>query len=122
MRMKEVLQQWVDRSTRLPGVLACGLRFPDKTSFTRSWSTEFPVHNLDRAWRCASDAYQVLKLNFPPNDYVRWVYENALLYSTRREDGVCLGIFTVRDAQACDPAEMERLLAEFRTLNGAPPG
>jgi hypothetical protein len=116
--MKEVLQQWVDQQTRLPGVLACGLRFPDKTSFTRCWSAEFAVPNLDRAWRCASDAYQVLKINFPHNDYVRWVYQNAFLYTARREDGVCLGIFTTRDPRACDPVEMERLLAEFRTLDG----
>jgi len=114
--MKEFLQQWVSGRARLPGVLACGVRFSDKTSFTQSWSPDFSVQNLDHAWRCASDAFQVLKINFFPSEYVRWVYEKAFLYCARREDGVCFGLFTANDPQSYDRAAIERLLAEFRAL------
>jgi hypothetical protein len=115
--MKEFLSQWLSRA-RLRGVLACGVRFPDKTSLTQSWSPEFAEPSLDNAWRCASDAFQVLKVNFLPNERVLWVYEKALLHCARREDGICLGIFTAKDLVAVDSAEIERLIAEFRALRG----
>ena len=120
--MKEFLNQWLSRRARLPGVLACGVRFPDKTTLTQSWSPEFTAPSLDNAWRCASDAFQVLKVNFFPNERVRWIYEKALLHCARREDGICLGIFTAKERGAVDVAEIERLIAEFRALRTGAPG
>ena len=120
--MNEFLSQWLNQRARLPGVLACGVRFPDKTSLTQSWSPDFTTRSLDNAWRCASDAFQVLRVNFFPDERVRWVYEKALLLCARREDGICLGIFTAKDPGAVDAAEIERLLAEFRALRAGAPG
>jgi len=120
--MKESLSQWLSRRAPLRGVLACGVRFPDKTSLTQCWSSEFTAPSLENAWRCASDAFQVLRVNFFPNERVRWVYEKALLHCARREDGICLGIFTARDGGAVDAAEIERLLAEFCALRAGGPG
>ena len=114
--MKDFLTQWLSRRARLRGVLACGVRFPDKTSLTQSWSAEFPGSSLDNAWRCASDAFQVLKVNYFPNERVRWVYEKAFLHCARREDGICLGIFTGKDRESVDGAQIDRLIAEFRAL------
>ena len=114
--MKEFLNEWLSRRSRLPGVLACGVRFLDKTSVTLSWSSEFTTHSLENAWRCASDAFQVLKVNFFPDERVRWVYEQVLLHCARREDGICLGIFTAKDQGSVDAAEIERLIAQFRAL------
>lgn len=120
--MKESLSQWLSRRTRLRGVLACGVRLPDKTSLTQSWSPEFTASSLENAWRCASDAFQVLRVNSFPNERVRWVYEQALLYCARREDGTCLGIFTAKEREAVDAAEIERLMAEFCALRADTPG
>jgi hypothetical protein len=114
--MKTEINQWLRQRAQPVGGLACGVRFPDKTSLTQSWSSDFPNRALENAWRCASDAFQVLKINFFSHDYVRWVYENAFLYCTRREDGICLGIFTAKDPRAFNADEIERLLAEFRAL------
>jgi len=114
--MKESLNQWLSRRSRLRGVLACGLRFPDKTSLTLSWSSEFSTPSLENAWRCASDAFHVLGVNSFPNERVRWVYEKALLHCACREDGICLGIFTTNDREAADNVEIERIITEFRAL------
>ena len=114
--MKESLNQWLNQRSRLRGVLACGVRFPDKTSLTQSWSSEFKTHSLENAWRCASDAFQVLGVNSFPNERVRWVYEKALLHCVCRKDGICLGIFTANDRGAADAAEIERFIAEFCAL------
>jgi len=119
--MKEFLSQWLSRRARLRGVLACGVRFPDKTSLSHSWSPEFTEPSLDNAWRCASDAFQVLRVNFFPNERILWVYEKALLHCAHREDGICLGIFTTKDLEAVDAAEIERLIAEFRVLRANAP-
>ena len=120
--MKELLSQWLSRRARLRGVLACGVRFPDKTSFTQSRSPEFTAPSLENALRCASDAFQVLKVNFFPDERVRWVYEQVLLHCARREDGICLGIFTAKDQGSVDAAEIERLIAEFYALRAGAPG
>ena len=39
--MKEVINLWLSKHARLPGVLACAVRYQDKTSFTQSWSSPF---------------------------------------------------------------------------------
>ena len=114
--MKESLSQWLSRRARLRGVLACGVRFPDKTSLTQSWSPEFTAPSLENAWRCASDAFQVLRVNFFPDERVRWVYEKATLHCACREDGTCLGIFTAKDRGTVDAAEIERVMSEFCAL------
>jgi hypothetical protein len=120
--MKEFISQWLSRRARLPGVLACGVRFPDKTTLSQSWSPEFTGPSLDNALRCASDAFQVLKANVFPNERVSWVYEKVLLHCACREDEICLGIFTANDPGAVDAAEIERLIAEFRALRANAPG
>jgi hypothetical protein len=119
--MKSILQQWLAERTQVPGVIACGIRFPDKTSLTQSWSKEFQIESLENAWRCVSDTFQVLKINFFPNEKIRWVYENAFLYCGRRYDGICLAIFTSKDPQVFDPEIIEKLMTEFRALGSETP-
>jgi hypothetical protein len=114
--MKEFVNRWLSQTMAVPGILACGIRFPDNTYLTQSFSQTFPAEALDNAWRCASDTFQVLKINFFPHERVRWVYQAAFLYCARRQDGICLGIFTAKEPLAFDPDEIERLIAEFRSL------
>ena len=120
--MNESLNQWLTRRARLRGVFACGVRFPDKTSLTHSWSPEFAASSLENAWRCAGDAFQVLKVNFFPNDRVLWVYEKALLHCARRADGVCLGIFTAKERGEVNVGEIEQILDEFCAMRVDAPG
>jgi hypothetical protein len=114
--MKENFQRWLEEKTPVPGVLACGVRFTDKSSVTQSWSAEYPTEALENTWRCVADTFQVLKLNRLPGDRVLWVYEQALLYSDRRADGICLGVFIQRVADAVDQAGLETLFSEFAAL------
>ena len=115
--MKEIVNRWFEAVAAVRGVLACGVRHPDKTSATRSWSGAFPEGALENAWRCVGDTYQVLKLNHLPGERMRWVYEQALLYCERRKDGTCLGIFTARDPQAVDLAGLAGLIENFHALD-----
>jgi hypothetical protein len=117
--MKEIINGWFDTMAPVGCVLACGVRHPDQTSVTKSWSDQYPEAALENAWRSVTDAFQVLKLNRLPGERMRWVYERALLYCERREDGACLAFFTDRDPQTVDLEGVVRLIKEFRGLEGS---
>ena len=117
--MKESTNLWLSSAARLPGVLACGVRYPDNSTFTQSWAEGFAPERLDNALRCVADTFQVLNLNRVPATSVRWVYEQAFLYCARRSDGICLGIFCTKDLQQKSPGAIERLLADFQSLRPA---
>ena len=119
--MKEQIQQWFEQSAPFEGILACGVRHPDRTTVTKSWADGFADLAVENALRCVTDLFQVLPLNRVPQGRVRWVYENVLLHCERRSDGICLGVFTAREAARCDAAGLERVFAEFQSLaKGSP--
>lgn len=111
--MKEMLEEWLRQRALLKGLLACGIRYPDETIFVPSSRAGFPGENLEYSLRCMADTFQVLKLNHLPSEYVRWVYQNALLYCVRRGDGIFLGLFTSRDPESVDVEGLGKMLAEF---------
>jgi hypothetical protein len=114
--MKEQISQWFEQSAPFEGILACGVRQPDHSTMTKSWSDSYSELAMENALRCVADLFQVLPLNRLPQGRVRWVYENALLHCERRSDGACLGIFTLREEARCDAAGLERVFAEFQAL------
>jgi len=114
--MREQIQQWLIECCSLRGLLACGVRYPDQTVFIPLGPARFPKDKLENALRCMADMFQVLKLNQFPNDYVRWIYGNALLYCIRRADGTFLALFTRREPEATDLDGLGKALAEFAAL------
>ena len=119
--MREVIQGWLADRPRLPGVLACGVRFPDKSTITESYDKDFPASTLENVWRCVGDAFQVMSAHRMAPTTMRWVHENAVLYCTRRPDGIVLSLFTSPNPADVDLGNLERLLRGFRTLE-APDG
>ena len=115
--MKETAKQWMAENSRARGLLACGVRFTDKTSINESHSPDFPIVAMENAWRCIADAYQVLTLHRFPVARMRWVYEQAVLACVRRSDGIILGLFLAPNAEEADPQEVERLFSEFHALH-----
>jgi len=114
--MKEALNQWLGQQASLRGLLACGVRYPDETVFIPPGPASFPRENLEYSLRCMADTFQVLKLNQFPNEYIRWIYQNALLYCVRRGDGIFLGLFTSREPNSVDLDGLGRMLGEFPNL------
>lgn len=114
--MKEAFHQWIDQLPTTPGLLACGVRFPDRSSLNRSWSAEFPEGALDNAWRCVTDTFDVLRINQLPEQRLRWVFAHAALYAERRSDGICLGLFTTRDPWGEAVTGLEPIVGEFHAV------
>ena len=117
--MKQLLNMWLGKHARIPGVFACGLHYADKTAFAQSWAPSYPQEALESTWRTIGESFQVLQMNRLPNTRLRWVYENALLYAARRGDGTCLGVFTTRDPQVLDQGKLEEMLNEFESMQVA---
>jgi hypothetical protein len=120
--MKEIIQQWLRQVTPFKGLLACGVRCPDETVLVPPDLAGFPKEKLDYSLRCMADTFQVLKLNQLPNEYIRWIYENALLYCIKRTDGMFLGVFVSREAEAVDLEALGKMLAGFPKLGSDSPG
>ena len=115
--MQEHVHNWLTDKTKVPGVLACGIRSPDRKTFTRSQSTQFTAMAVENACRCVSDTFQVIKSNRFPTDSVRWVYENYFVVGVIRPDGHCLTLVTRRNALPnLKPADLDRITAEFNQL------
>ena len=114
--MKETINHWLEQNVQLPGLLAGGIRYPDESIFIPPTASAFPKENVENSLRCISDTFQVLKLNQFPTEYIRWIYQNALLYCVRRGDGIFLGLFTSREPNSVDLDGLGRMLGEFPNL------
>jgi hypothetical protein len=114
--MKPLINQWFEQCVPFEGIQACCIRHLDQSSVSKSWADGFEDLPLDIAMRCVSDVQQVLQFNKIPCARLRWVYQSAVLHCERRADGVCLGVFTLRDEQSFDPEGLDRIFREFQTL------
>lgn len=112
--MKEHFQHWLQQNALTGNLLACAMRFPDRTAAVQSRFDAFPDDKLIEAIRNASDLFQTLQLNRLDYGRIRWIYQNALFHCERRQDGIVFGIFTSRDLTVEDVTELERLFEEFK--------
>ena len=114
--MKEQVNQWFDQSAPFEGILACGLRHADQTAVSKTWTDAYTDMALENVLRCVVDLFQVLQMNRITPARIRWVYQGALLYCERRQDGACLSVFTTNDEKLVDLAGMDRFFNEFQAL------
>jgi hypothetical protein len=115
--MQEEIHNWLTDKMKVTGVLACGIRSPDRKTFTRSFSPQFAPVALENAFRCLADMFQILNSNRFPVELVRWVYENYFLYAVIRPDGHCFAVLTRRHTAPTLRAEdLDKIIAEFHLL------
>lgn len=119
--MKEHVNAWLNEKMKVSGVLACGLRSPDRKAYTRSQSPQFTPVALEHACRCLADTFHILHTNRFPSGLVRWVYDNYLVYGSMREDGICLAVLTRRAPPNLKTADLEQLISEFQNLQPGNP-
>jgi hypothetical protein len=117
--IKEITNRWLARNTKGKGILACGVRYPDQTTFNQTSNSNFAAKALDNSWNCVSSTFQFLKQNKNDVDQMCWVFENYLLYCVVRTDDVCLGIFTSKKEEEQDPALINRMISEFKALRAS---
>ena len=118
--MKEAVKQWMTRAGAIPGLLACGVRFPDQSVVLHTALPDLAPATLEIALRGLADTFQVLSVHRIPATRFRLVYEQGYLYCIRRPDELLLGIFTSR--ADLDAAALEPFVASFFELQPAPAG
>ena len=112
--MSALLNDWLHKHTRLPGVLAGGIGYPDHTLVVQPYGDHFPPEALENTWRCIADTYEVMNLHrFPPIE-LHWIYAQAQLYCVRRPDKIFLGLLISNEPGAIDQAEVKDLFADFK--------
>lgn len=114
--MKEQFNNWLTDKMKISGVLACGIRGPDRKTLTRSSSAQYNPIALEQACRTLADTFQILHANRFPAGFIRWVYENYFVYGSIRQDGHCLAVITRRNGQELQPSDLDAMLSEFHNL------
>lgn len=119
MQLKEITNRWLTRSAKAKGVLACGVRYPDRTSSNHAFAADFNPAVLENSWECVAGVFEFLKQHQNDVDQMCWVFDNYRLYCAVRADQACLGVFTAKSDQDHDQAGIQRILSEFKTLKTA---
>jgi hypothetical protein len=112
--MKEQFNEWLKQQAQVAGLQACGLRYPDQSTFTEVRDLGFTREGLENAWRGVADTFEVLKHQQSPALHLRWVFEQSVLDCLTRPDGIVLMVFTTRKPQELDVAGLQALFMEFQ--------
>jgi len=117
--MKELVNQWFEQTAPFLGILACGIRHPDRSAVSKTWADGYTEAGVEQALGCVLDCYPVLQANRFPAGRLRWVFQEAHLHCERRADGTCLGVFTPSDQTKVDFEGLNRFFSEFLALSEA---
>lgn len=118
--VKQQISQWLTAAPPLRGALVRGVRFPDQTFLTDVDARDFPAGALEQAWRLVGDTFDVLSAQRLPPKRLTWVYDRTVLHCVQHPSGAILGVCLARKSSDAAPEELERMLAEFRSLEFAP--
>jgi hypothetical protein len=116
-KRKASIAEWLRAAPTVRGMLVRGIRFPDQSFVSDVDPGDFPAAGLEQAWRLVGDTFQVLSAQQFPPSRLSWVYERMVLHCAQRPDGVILGIFLSRKNVETDSVGLNRLLADFQSLD-----
>ena len=114
--MKAVFQQWLEQRGRLPGVLSCGIRFPDLTCLGHTNARTTAGELLDQAWHQVGEVMTSLAQHRLSATRSLWTFAEGQVHCALRPDGIVLAIVTPADTHGYCPAVIEKLIREFMAL------
>jgi hypothetical protein len=113
--MNSTLHDWLRSKTQRASILACGLRLPDQSCFSQSYSKAFSPAQLDQTWQRLAETVQSLSQHRIAATRLRWTYDQSQLYFAMRSDGTAFGMFTLRSPSEADQRAIDQLIGEFLT-------
>jgi hypothetical protein len=113
--MSAEFNSWLKESTAGRNLLACGLRYPDKTCFSHAYEASFTPAHLEVVLRGVGESFQLLKQQKQTFGRVRWMFEKSQLHCAMRGDGICLSVFTSKSEEPSADV-LDRLFAEFQAF------
>jgi hypothetical protein len=115
--VSELINRWFSRAARLPGMLACGLRYADGSTYSRTWELHLPEPLLNELWGRLMPIAEVATTAETPETQ-RWTFDKNLVVATARANGPTFFVLFTKKGEEPDAASVERLLNEFRSLRG----
>ena len=114
--MKTTFQKWLEHRGRFPGVLSCGIRFPDHTCCGRTNARATAADQLDQAWHQIAEVMTSLTQHRLTATRSLWTFAEGQVHCALRPDGIVLAIITPASTHAYSPAVIEKLIHEFMEL------
>lgn len=112
--MSELINRWFSRTNRVPGMLACGLRYPDGSTFSRTWEAHLTETLLNELWTRLQPIGEVAETEAPES--LRWTFEKNTVVAAARANGPTFFVLLARKSGEAEDPGLERLLHEFRAL------
>ena len=110
------LLSWVEGTFSIGEALVVGGVLPDGSPFHHGATAEFAACMDPAWWVSMTDTLNELTANNSDAPRSMWVFEHALLWIAKREDGAWLGVFMPREISESDRAALQARLAQFIAL------
>ena len=111
--MKEIFESWLGQISGEVGLLACGVRLPDGSFLTQSFSYDFPADQWDVVWKKLDETAHTFSLRHLPVARQCWKFERHHLYWAMRPDGLAFGLLATQDALQVNGDYIQSLFEEF---------
>lgn len=89
------VKSWVEREFVIDGVLAVGGGRPDGSIFSGFATGELVLAHNEAVWGAVAASLSRLQGGDTPVNELLWGFENFVLCTAQRTDGMWLGVFTV---------------------------
>lgn len=107
---------WLHESTRRDGVLACGLRYPDRTAAARFYVPDCDENAVASLSNLAAETFASLKQQKLKASTLRWTFDQTQAICVNRPDGTCLSLIAPRSPSPKQSKIISELLREFESL------
>jgi hypothetical protein len=113
--MNQMITEWFANCAIAPGILGCGVRLPDGSCVTRSFSDGFPRERLDQVLQTLGGSWSSFIAHGLAPRWVTWTFEQGQLRAALRPDGLLLGLAIQSNSPAAE--KMDLLTEEFLAMN-----
>ncbi len=110
---------WLEQYVGTRGLLGSGILHPSGRVVVPATPAESSWQNLIALWRSAIEVFDGSNPQPGQARQLRWVFERAQLYGSRRLDDLALVLLVTRNPQILDAPVLEQMFAEFETLHAA---
>lgn len=114
--MKREVQNWWNQQLPHLPLLASGLFFHDRSSEVQSLDPRYPADSLRGIGQIMLDLFEVARMHRLQSGWARWRFEQAELFSARRDDGHLVWAMTHPQLPEDQISAIEQALSEFLAL------
>jgi len=113
--MNEKIKQWLDGCALASGLLGGGVRLPDGTCVSHSFSENCPQERLEQVLNSLSDSLPSFATHGLLPRWLTWTFEKSQIRLAERADGLLLGLVIQANSPAAE--NLDLLTEEFFNLD-----